>query len=89
MGAYLDSSPMIVVSGQVNDASDRDRQKGIQEIRTCLLVKEHTKIIRHITPEMREGQIDTALKYMQFKRPGPAWLSIPLNIQNSEVTCKE
>jgi acetolactate synthase I/II/III large subunit len=93
MGAYLDSSPMIVVSGQVNDQKARrhgDRQKGIQEVNALDLAGEYTNFRSDVLDTIAfDTVIDLSIAYMGRHRPGPVWISIPLNIQTSEVTCKE
>jgi acetolactate synthase I/II/III large subunit len=88
MGAYLDSNPMIVVSGEVNDQQDYDRQKGIQEVDINCVLRCCKQALEANTLNIF-GVIDMMTILCSSKRPGPVWLSIPLNIQNSEVTCKE
>jgi acetolactate synthase-1/2/3 large subunit len=92
MGAYLDSSPMIVISGQVNDQKCDwigDRQKGIQEVDTAILTTFMGGLFEFRASGNEESIIVDAYNSCLKERPMPQWLSVPLNVQNSEVTCKE
>jgi len=92
-GAYTDSIPMIVISGQVKREtclSFHDlptlRQLGDQEGPTTELARPLCKFVRQIsTPEEVAEALPLAFVAAISGRPGPAWLDIPLDIQSSTV----
>lgn len=86
VGAYLDSIPVIFLSGQVK----RDdlvgcqgiRQFGIQEVDIISMVKSHTKYAVQISsPEQIKYELEKAAAIAINGRPGPVWIDIPLDIQ--------
>lgn len=90
-GAYTDSIPMIVISGQVKretclsfyDLPDL-RQLGDQEGPTIAMaapVCKYAEIIR--TPVDLVRALPEAFSQAISGRPGPVWLDIPLDIQSS------
>ena len=84
--AYVESSPMIVLSGQVKLADQiRDqgiRQQGMQELDIVSIVKPITKYAVMVTkPEMIKYHLDKAVYEANSGRKGPVWLDIPLDIQ--------
>jgi len=93
-GAWLDSIPILVISGQVkrDNMTPRQngrpviRQLGFQEINIIDLVKPITKYA--VTIE-KEDQIlfhlEKALFLATHGRPGPVWLDIPLDVQAAEI----
>ena len=90
-GAYTDSIPMIVISGQVKsetclsfyDLPDL-RQLGDQEGPTIAMVSPVCKYARIIrTPSDLIEALPEAYKQAVSGRPGPVWLDIPLDIQSS------
>lgn len=93
MGAWLDSIPMIVISGQVKFettiASCPEiplRQLGDQEINIIDIVKPITKYAKMVTdPLMIRHELETALHEALTGRPGPVWLDIPLNVQGALI----
>lgn len=92
-GAYTDSIPMIVISGQVKRETclsfhDRPalRQLGDQEGPTTELARPLCKFVRQIrTPEEIVEALPAAFVAAVSGRPGPVWLDIPLDIQSSTV----
>lgn len=91
-GAFTDSIPMLVISGQVKSDTCLDfadnllnlRQLGDQEGPTVRLAKALTKysiLIRR--PKDLETALPEAYKQATNGRPGPVWLDIPIDIQNS------
>lgn len=88
--AWVDSIPMIVISGQVKREVIADysklRQVGPQEINTIDLVKPITK---YATTVMDPYDIKCILEEAFYKakngRPGPVWINIPLDIQGSVI----
>lgn len=89
-GGWLDSTPMIVVSGQVKRAdlvgSTGVRQRGVQEVDITAMVRPITKDAVLITdPAMVRYHVDRALWLATSGRPGPVWLDIPLDVQAAPV----
>lgn len=90
-GAYTDSIPMIVISGQVKTETCLSfynnlnlRQLGDQEGPTIEMVKPVCKYARIIrTPQEIAEALPEAFKLAISGRPGPVWLDIPLDIQSS------
>lgn len=93
LGAYLDSIPMIVISGQPKSsltcaAVGTDiRQLGDQEFdRIIECVQPMTKYattIKHI--ELLDYELSKAWSFAVNGRPGPVWLDVPMDIQGAEV----
>jgi acetolactate synthase I/II/III large subunit len=89
-GAWIDSVPMLVISGQVKRADllgDRPlRQGGVQEVDIVSMVRPVTKYAVTITDPMRiRYHLERALHEMQHSRPGPVWLDIPLDVQAAMI----
>jgi acetolactate synthase-1/2/3 large subunit len=92
-GAFTDSIPMLVISGQVKSDTCMDfvphfllnlRQLGDQEGPTVELAKKVTKYSILIKkPKDLEIELPKALSIAISGRPGPVWLDIPIDIQNS------
>lgn len=87
-GAYVDSLPMIVISGHpryettVAYTGLNLRCRGVQENDIVYMVKKITKYAKLIT-DAREvkREIKKAIDIAMDGRRGPVWLDIPLNIQ--------
>jgi acetolactate synthase-1/2/3 large subunit len=90
-GAYTDSIPMIVLSGQVKRDTCVDfydlpdlRQLGDQEGPIVKMAQHITKFVTLVkTPQELEQALPEAYSEAVSGRPGPVWLDIPLDIQNS------
>jgi acetolactate synthase-1/2/3 large subunit len=90
-GAYTDSIPMIVLSGQVKRETCLDfqnlptlRQLGDQEGPTVALARPVCKFAASVrTPEAIATLLPHAYRIAVSGRPGPVWLDIPLDIQSS------
>ena len=93
MGAWVDSIPMIIISGQIKTSTMISTYKdlalrslGDQEINIVDIVKPITKYAVEVK---KAGDIKSALDrawYLcQNGRPGPVWLDIPLDIQAAEI----
>ena len=97
VGAYQDSIPMIVISGQVpinqslgNLKDVKLRQLGVQECDIISMVKSITKYAVQITnPNSVVSCLEEAYNQATTGRKGPVWLDIPLDIQSSEIDPKE
>ncbi len=92
LGAWLDSIPMLVVSGQVRYVTTARYNKvdvramGDQEFDITPMVAHMTKYAVMITnPKMVKYHLDKALYLARIGRPGPVWLDIPLDIQGSYI----
>ena len=91
-GAYTDSIPMIVLSGQVrydNTVEESGlplRCKGDQEFRIIDSVKSMTKFAKMISnPNDIYEDLEKLLYLAQSGRPGPVWLDIPVNVQGANI----
>ena len=89
--AWLDSTPLIVVSGQVKTADlvgERGvRQFGFQEIDICSMAKPITKAAVTISdPAKAVDQIIETIDLAVSGRPGPVLIDIPLDIQATEIS---
>lgn len=89
-GAWTDSIPMIVISGQVKretiGAGKGLRQFGDQEINIIDIVKPITKYAVVIdNPNEIKYHLDKAIYLAKSGRPGPVWLDIPLDVQGSTI----
>ena len=89
-GAYLESTPMFVVSGQVKrmDMINNQgiRQQGMQELDIISIVKPITKYAVLVNePNMIRYHVEKALYEATHGRKGPVWLDIPLDVQATMV----
>ena len=92
LGAWLDSIPMLVLSGQVRyDTTVRStglklRGYGDQEFDITRAVGCMTKYAEMvIRPEDIRKCLEKAVYLAQTGRPGPCWLDIPVNVQGAYV----
>ncbi len=92
VGAWVDSSPMIVISGQSNlaivqYAEKTDiRQFGVQGISIRKIVTPITKYFVTVDDPARIGEyVAEAWKQVTTGRPGPVWIEVPVDMQRSEV----
>ena len=91
-GGYLDSIPMLVLSGQVRyDTTARSTGLGIralgdQEFDIIKAVESMTKYCEMVIDPMRIRYcLEKALYIAKSGRPGPCWLDIPLNVQGAYI----
>jgi acetolactate synthase-1/2/3 large subunit len=89
-GAYIESTPVLVISGQVKIMDQiRDqkiRQQGMQEVDIVSMVKPITKYAVMVTdPNSIKYHLDRALYEAKHGRPGPVWLDIPLDVQATMI----
>jgi acetolactate synthase-1/2/3 large subunit len=89
-GAWLDSTPCLIISGQVK----RDdlmgnlgvRQLGSQEIDIVSLVKPITKYaVTIMDPSSVRYHLEKAFYLAKTGRPGPVWIDIPLDVQATSI----
>lgn len=89
-GAYLESTPLLVISGQVSRPTLRAntgvRQLGFQEIDIISIVKSITKYATIIlNPKEVRYHLEKAVFLAKSGRPGPVWLDIPLDVQSAQI----
>ncbi len=91
-GAYVDSIPMLVISGQVKrETTVRStglalRQLGDQELDIEELVRPITKYAVMVTdPLTIRYHLEKALHLATTGRPGPVWIDIPLDVQATRI----
>jgi acetolactate synthase-1/2/3 large subunit len=94
-GAWLDSTPMLVISGQVKrpdrmfDKEGRPlgmRQLGVQEVDIVSIVKPITKYaVTVLEPRDIRYHMEKAVYLALHGRPGPVWIDIPLDVQASPI----
>ncbi len=92
LGAWLDSIPMIVISGQVKFSTtiaSTDvplRQLGDQEFNIVDAARTMTKYAEMIIEPTRiKYCLEKMLYLATHGRPGPVWLDVPINIQSSFI----
>ncbi len=94
-GAWLDSTPVLFISGQVKRAdrmfhSDGRplgvRQLGPQEVDIISLVKPLTKYaVTVLEPQDIRYHLEKAVYLARTGRPGPVWLDMPLDVQSAPI----
>lgn len=97
LGAWLDSIPILIISGQVKLATTivsqpelNLRQLGDQEINIVDIVKPITKYAAMITDKNTiRYHLERALFEAKDGRPGPVWIDVPLDIQGAQVENKD
>ena len=92
VGAWLDSIPMLVISGQVRyDNTARwsgvgIRSMGDQEFditRSIDCMTKYSKMV--LDPRSIRYEVEKCLWLCQTGRPGPCWLDIPVDIQGAYI----
>ena len=94
VGAWIDSIPTIIISGQVQTHQQinktKTRQIGVQEADIIKIVKSSTKYsssIKHSDKIFNE--LEMAFFKMNEGRPGPVWIDIPLDVQSKKIFVKK
>lgn len=96
-GAYTDSIPMIVVSGQVKRETMRNFTK-LEQLRQ--LGDQEVDIVAMSTPIVKKNWLlksavdiipilDEAYREAVSGRPGPVWIDIPVDLQGEEIDVPE
>ena len=92
IGAYVDSVPLIIVSGQSNLNHTEHmyktaiRQYGVQGIATRQFVEKGVKYFATINDPANVAYVMEKAYYMAHEgRPGPVWIEVPLNVQSMHV----
>ena len=95
-GAFVDSVPMVVVSGQVRTetiarlSNGSLRQLGDQEADIYSITKSMVKYFAMPTDKFQALRaIDNMIVYLNSGRPGPIWIDIPINIQGAYLSLKD
>ena len=91
--AYVDSAPIVVISGQVEKEFSADNYKkvflrslGIAEFSITRVVKNITKYSVTIrNPYDCLYEIQKALYLCKSGRPGPVWIEVPLDVQAFKI----
>ena len=91
--AWVDSVPMLVISGQARTDQDTDgrvRQLGNKELNVVDLVKSITKYAVKVTdPTMIRYHLEKAVYLATQGRPGPVWVDLPIDIQGMVIDEEE
>ena len=87
---WIDSTPMFIISGQAKRAdlvgTSGVRQIGSQEVQIIDMVRPITKYaVQILKPDEIRYHMERAYYEAVSGRPGPVWLSIPLDVQAAEV----
>jgi acetolactate synthase-1/2/3 large subunit len=89
-GAWLDSTPVLFLSGQVKRADlKRDsgvRVLGVQEVDIVTIVKSITKYAVTVEdPNTIRYHLEKAIHLALTGRRGPVWIDIPLDVQAAQI----
>jgi acetolactate synthase-1/2/3 large subunit len=94
-GAWLDSTPVLFLSGQVKRpdrmfAPDGKplgmRQLGVQEVDIISIVRPLTKYAETVLdPSRIRYHLEKAVYLARHGRPGPVWIDIPLDVQAAPI----
>ena len=89
-GAFVDSIPVLVISGQVRRDIIADyskfRQIGPQEINILDMARPVTKYAMTVMePKSIRYELEKAWHIANDGRPGPVWINIPLDVQATMV----
>lgn len=92
VGAYVDSAPMLVISGQSSSANAAYMQKtgirqyGLQGIYMKPIAESVTKYYVSIDdPLSVQYHVEKAYYLATHGRPGPVWVDVPLDMQRMKV----
>ena len=97
LDCYQDSIPVIFISGQAkrkqtvyNAEIDGLRQFGVQEANIIPIVQSITKYAVEVeNPQKRRYYLERAIYEAKSGRPGPVWISIPLDVQSANIDAQE
>lgn len=90
LGAWLDSTPVFFISGQVKSADLKAgtglRMLGVQEADIVSIVSSITKRAVTLTDPQAVAEVFDELEHAALSgRRGPVWLDVPLDIQAAKV----
>lgn len=89
-GAWLDSTPMLVLSGQAKRADLKGtsgvRQMGVQEVDIVAITTPITKYaVTVMEPADIRYHLEKAVHLARTGRPGPVWIDLPLDVQGAAI----
>jgi acetolactate synthase-1/2/3 large subunit len=89
-GAWIESVPLMVISGQVKRADMLRgaplRQKGVQEVDIICMVRGITKYAVTVErPEDIRSVMEQAAYLARSGRAGPVWIDVPLDVQGAPI----
>ncbi|HLP98584.1 MAG TPA: thiamine pyrophosphate-binding protein [Sideroxyarcus sp.] len=89
-GAWIESVPLMIISGQVKRADmlrgSPLRQKGVQEVDIVRIVESITKYAVTVErPEDIRIVMERAAHAARSGRAGPVWIDVPLDVQGAPV----
>lgn len=91
--AWVDSVPLLVISGQVRtdqDAEGQVRQLGNKTVNIVDLVKSITKYAVKVTdPKMIRYCLEKAVYLASHGRQGPVWVDLPIDIQGMDIDVED
>jgi len=90
VGAWIDSIPTMIISGQVPSVQQinttKTRQIGVQEADIIKIVKSSTKFSYTLKDESKTLEVlEKAYQKMLEGRPGPVWIDVPLDVQAKKI----
>ena len=88
--AWLDSTPVLFLSGQVKRADLKGnrglRQLGVQETDIVSIVSSITKYaVMVVDPATIRYHLEKAVYLARLGRPGPVWIDVPLDVQAAQI----
>ena len=91
--AYFDSTPVVFITGQVNQAelrkNSKQRQNGFQELDIVQVVSSITKYAVQVhSAEELIRELDLAWNIALEGRPGPVLIDIPIDVQQMKVSAE-
>ena len=92
-GAWIESIPMVIISGQVKRSDMLSgaplRQKGVQEVDVIDIVKGITKYAKVLDDiDQLPNELVRAIQIAKDGRAGPVWLDVPLDVQGAPFSSK-
>jgi acetolactate synthase-1/2/3 large subunit len=92
--AYYDSTPLVVIAGQVGTADlcarPRVRQRGFQEVPTAAVLGPIAKAcLRPMRPAEAGAALQSAFDVAREGRPGPVVLELPMDVQRGAIDAAE
>jgi acetolactate synthase I/II/III large subunit len=93
-GAWIESVPLIVISGQCKRSDMLRnlplRQNGVQEVDIVKMVKSITKFSKIVeNPDDIRSIMEEAYYIAKEGRAGPVWIDVPLDVQGAPVNLNE
>lgn len=85
--AYLEGLPVLFIAGQVKTQwrAMAERTKGGQEVKMDKIVYSITKYSQAVNDKGYKYCLDKSFDEILTPRWGPAWLEIPLDVQEAEI----